>query len=145
MAEADRGQFGFWVGSWLVRSEAGEEVDGTNEIRWVLDGAVLEERFSAGADPFVGRSYSVPVAGRGWRQTWVDNAGTYLDFAGGWLGDRMVLERAVDAPGPAVQRMTWYEITADSLLWDWAFWTDPGPWELRWRLRYERRTPPPVV
>lgn len=24
-------------------------------------------------------------------QTWVDNTGAYLDFVGGWLGDRMVL------------------------------------------------------
>jgi hypothetical protein len=107
VAAPERSQFEFWVGSWRVHQEAGTEVTARNEVGWVLDGAVLHERFSAGGDSFDGWSLSVPVLGRGWVQTWVDNTGSYLDFVGGWLGDRMVLERdtglapraeAVDSP-----------------------------------------------
>jgi len=134
----DRSQFEFWVGAWTVRSEAGSDLDGTNQVRWVLDDAVLQEEFSAGADPFRGRSVSVPVAGRGWVQTWVDSSGAYLDFVGGWLGDRMVLERtSLDG---SRQRMSWYDIGPDALLWDWsARAPGAGDWTLNWRLRYARK------
>jgi hypothetical protein len=139
VAPPDRSQFDFWVGSWRVRAEAGADVEGTNDVGWVLAGAVLQERFSAGDDPFTGWSFSVPHPRRGWLQTWVDNNGAYLDFAGGWLGDRMVLERADEGGLPCRQRMTWHSITADGLVWDWAAVDEPGgEWDLRWRLRYVR-------
>jgi hypothetical protein len=142
VAAPEKAQFAFWVGSWQVRHEVGDAVDGRNEIGWILDGAVLQERFSAGSDPFAGASFSVPVPGRGWMQTWVDNAGSYLDFAGGWLGDRMVLERTTGLPQLRRQRMTWHSISADRVVWDWAFQDGDGSaWELKWRLVY-RRTPP---
>jgi hypothetical protein len=137
----DRAQFEFWVGTWTVRSEAGPDLEGTNNVGWVLGGAVLQEDFGAGDDSFRGHSVSVPVAGRGWVQTWVDSSGAYLDFVGGWLGDRMVLERtSLDGTR---QRMCWYDIAPDALLWDWsarAAGTDG--WRLNWRLRYARRPGP---
>ncbi len=134
------GQFDFWLGSWKVHHLAGSEVDGSNEVGWTLDGAVLWEQFSAGSDPFTGWSFSVPVEGRGWVQTWVDNTGAYLDFVGGWLGDRMVLERDRAGAPPTRQRMTWHSITQDGFVWDWSARTAPETvWELVWRLRYDRR------
>ena len=135
----DRAQFDFWVGSWRVRQLTGAEVDGSNEVSWTLDGAVLWEQFSAGSDPFTGWSFSVPVAGRGWVQTWVDNTGAYLDFVGGWCGDRMVLERDRNSEPPSRQRMTWHSISREGFVWDWAARSDPeAAWELVWRLRYDR-------
>lgn len=142
IAEPDRSQFDFWLGSWRVQQLAGEKVRGRNEVAWTLDGKVLWEQFSAGRDPFTGWSFSVPVVGRGWVQTWVDNNGAYLDFAGGWLGDRMVLERSTGRVGPARQRMTWHSITPRTFVWDWASQAtgEPGgAWDLMWRLRYDRR------
>ena len=139
VAAPERSQFDFWLGSWRVYQEIGAEVSGRNEIAWVLDDAVLQERFTAGTDPFAGWSFSVPVAGRGWVQTWVDSTGGYLDFAGGWLGDRMVLERATGQADPVRQRMTWHCISRDALLWDWAYLAEGrSEWDLKWRLRYER-------
>jgi hypothetical protein len=139
IAVPQRSQFDFWLGRWHVHQLAGSEVDGCNEVSWTLDGAVLWEQFSAGSDPFTGWSFSVPVAVRGWVQTWVDNTGAYLDFAGGWLGDRMVLERSTAGPSPLRQRMTWHDITDDGFVWDWAACgPQQGDWDLTWQLRYER-------
>jgi hypothetical protein len=135
----ERSQFDFWLGSWRVRQLVGSEVDGRNEVSWVLDGTVLWEQFSAGRDPFTGWSFSVPVADRGWVQTWVDNTGTYLDFVGGWCGDRMILERSTGTPSPTLQRMTWHGFTDRGFVWDWAARPHPGAeWDLVWQLRYER-------
>lgn len=140
VAAPDRSQFTFWLGSWRVRQLAGSEVDGSNEVAWVLDGSVLWEQFSAGSDPFTGWSFSVPVPGRGWVQTWVDNTGAYLDFVGGWCGDRMVLERETGPAGPGQQRMTWHDITDRGFVWDWLARSGPdADWDLVWRLRYDRR------
>ena len=139
VAVPERSQFDFWLGRWRVHQLAGAEVDGTNEVSWTLDGQVLWEQFSAGRDPFTGWSFSVPVPVRGWVQTWVDNTGAYLDFAGGWLGDRMVLERTTAGPTSRRQRMTWHDITDTGFVWDWAARErDDDPWDLTWQLRYER-------
>jgi hypothetical protein len=135
----ERAQFDFWLGSWRVRHLVGSEVDGTNEVCWTLDGRVLWEQFAAGTDPFTGWSFSVPVIGRGWVQTWVDNAGGYLDFVGGWCGDRMVLERGTGKATPTHQRMTWHSITDRGFVWDLGARTGPfASWDVVWRLRYER-------
>lgn len=140
VAVPERGQFDFWLGRWRVRHLHGTEVDGRNEVSWTLDGKVLWEQFSAGKDPFTGWSFSVPDSTRGWVQTWVDNNGSYLDFVGGWLGDRMVLERATGKAAPTHQRMTWHSITPRGFVWDWAARSAPGAdWNLMWRLRYDRR------
>jgi hypothetical protein len=135
----ERSQFDFWLGSWRVRQIAGAEVNGSNQVSWVLDGTVLWEQFAAGDDPFTGWSFSVPVVGRGWVQTWVDNTGTYLDFVGGWCGDRMVLERSTGPENPTLQRMTWHSISDDGFVWDWAARPhQQAAWDLGWQLRYER-------
>ncbi len=60
---------------------------------------------------------TVPSSRRTWLQTWVDNTGAHLDCVGGWLGDRMVLQRATDEGNR--QRMTWHSIATDRLVWDW--------------------------
>lgn len=139
VAVPEPAQFDFWVGSWRVSTLVGDEVEGRNEVSWTLDGKVLWEQFSAGTDPFTGWSFSVPVPSRGWVQTWVDNSGAYLDFVGGWCGDRMVLERATGAASPTHQRMTWHSVTPRGFVWDWEWRTGAHPWDLRWRLRYDRR------
>src|SRR4051812_41344841 len=134
--------FDFWVGEWAV-VDAADGTAGTNTIRRILDGRVLEESFEmavANEPAFRGRSLSAYDAARGWCQTWVDNRGGYLDFVGEWAGDRMVLERSGVSDGePVRQRMTWSDITPDALTWDWLRSRDGGTtWELLWRLGYRR-------
>ncbi len=90
-------QFDFWLGDWTVRwtdKEKGEQV-GSNRIRKTLDGCVILEEFDGRpGTPLVGTSVStfVPRAGK-WKQTWVDNSGSYLDFEGELRDGRMVLSR----------------------------------------------------
>jgi hypothetical protein len=135
-------EFDFWIGSWHV-TDPSDGSYGSNTIRRLLAGNVLEERFTfPGPDgkPYRGRSHTVHVDGRGWCQTWVDSAGLYLDFVGGMVGDVMRLERRAVVDSATVrQRMEWSDITADSLVWQWMRAPDhPDDFELLWRLDYRR-------
>jgi hypothetical protein len=141
-------QFEFWTGVWRAETVAGgtdQPVVATNKVTWLWDRAALLEDFSMPGDPspFHGRSISVPVAGRGWCQTWVDSEGQYLDFVGGRIGDEMILDRTASrTDGSTVrQRMRWWDIAPHTFSWDWLHASDDaGEWDLRWRLRYTRIT-----
>ena len=144
-------QFDFWLGDWDAAwvSNDGKPARGTNRVEKILDGCVVAEAFDE-ADPdqpLHGRSYSVwDAKAKLWRQTWVDNSGGYLDFAGGLEGDRMILRRnATLADGRRTQqRMIFYSIAGDRFDWDWERSTDGGrSWELTWRIRYTRRASAP--
>ncbi len=145
-SEPEAGQFEFWRGSWRAETVAGgtgSAAVASNEISWLWGRAALLEEFSmpVGDGIFYGRSISVPVAGRGWCQTWVDSDGQYLDFVGGRVGDEMILDRTVTRPGGKVvrQRMRWWDIAADTFSWDWSHASNGSTeWELDWRLRYTR-------
>lgn len=139
--------FDFWLGEWNLTWENadGSAGKGTNRIERVLGGRVIQENFSAEGGPmdgYVGRSWSVysPRTGE-WKQTWVDNQGGYLDFTGKIDGDRRIFQRsAVDPQGNEImQRMVFYNITRDSLTWDWERSNDGGQtWQLQWRINYSR-------
>lgn len=134
-------QFDFWLGEWnLTWADTGR---GTNHITKDFDGCVVREDFStAGEQPYRGSSASVFDTKSGkWKQTWVDIAGGYLDFVGGWEGDKMVLSRtAFDTSGNAfLQRMVWFNITNDAFDWNWEKSTDDGEiWNVVWAIKYER-------
>ena len=132
-------QLDFWVGEWALSWEGGS---GTNLIRPILGGCVIEENFSDPTSQFYGRSVSTFDANTGrWQQTWVDNNATYLDFVGGMEGETMVLSRAfTNAEGATVmQRMVFYNVERDRLDWNWENSTDGGQsWNLIWKIHYER-------
>jgi hypothetical protein len=141
-------QFEFWHGRWRAQTKAGgtdTPAAAFNEVTWLWNRAALLEDFSmpVGTTRFYGRSISVPVAGRGWCQTWVDSDGQYLDFVGGRVDDEMILDRVgarVDG-GLVRQRMRWWDIGPDTFSWDWLHAADGSTeWELDWRLRYTRVT-----
>lgn len=145
-------QLDFWIGEWTLTSRArigpGEDdfASGaaSNNIRAVLDGCVILENFDGmtAAEGFRGMSVSSwnPALGK-WQQTWVDNAGGYLDFVGGMEGDKMILSREAEREGVKfLQRMVFENITADSLDWLWERSDDQGEtWTLLWHLHYERK------
>jgi len=135
-------QFDFWVGTWTLRW--GEDGYGTNVIERILGGCVIEENF-VGRMPdglFRGKSVSVYDARQQqWKQTWVDDRGGYLDFTGGFEEGRMVLQRETVRDGkPLLQRMVWYNISADELDWNWEKSEDGGEtWTTLWKIHYTRK------
>src|SRR6476646_869400 len=100
-SEPEQNQLEFWVGEWDLTwpgNNPGETVHGTNSIRRILDGCIVEENFSGG-DAMHLRGQSVSVFGAGkWKQTWVDNEGGYLDFVGELKGGQMILAREATRP-----------------------------------------------
>ena len=143
-------QFNFWIGDWVCTWEGGQ---GSNSIRKSLDGRVVLESFDGSPGMNLrGTSVSVFDVGMGkWRQTWVDNQGSYLDLTGGWEdppaddtfgdGPRMVLamQRTVNDK-PIHLRMVFAHITVDAFDWHWQSSADGGlTWQDRWAIRYTRR------
>jgi len=86
-SEPEQKQLDFWVGDWNLTwpgQDARETGHGTNSIKRILDGCILQENFSSeDSMPMRGISMSVYDASVKKRtQTWADNEGGYLDFVG---------------------------------------------------------------
>ncbi len=137
-------QFDFWIGDWNLTWKGGS---GRNTITADYNGCVIREDFRTNPDtssspPFAGMSISVYIpAKKQWKQTWVDNAGAYLDFVGGFDDGKMTIGREFEGKaGQTVrQRMVFYNITTDSFDWNWESSIDNGGWTLSWKIHYERR------
>ncbi|MBZ5681862.1 MAG: DUF1579 domain-containing protein [Acidobacteriia bacterium] len=145
---AQQRQFDFWVGEWDLTwpgQNAGEVGHGSNSIKRILDGCVVQENFSGQASGHLrGTSVSIFDANAGkWKQTWVDNEGGYLDFAGELKDGQMILQReATQKDGTKfLQRMVWKNITANELDWSWEASRDGGKtWQVQWPIHYKRRS-----
>ena len=144
---SEQKQLDFWVGEWDLTwpgAKPGEIDHGTNSIKRVLDGCVVEENFSAGKSGHLrGTSVSMFDGASGkWKQTWVDNEGGYLDFVGGFTDGHMFFQRdAVKQDGSKVlQRMIWKNVTANEFDWSWESSSDGGKtWQVQWPIHYKRR------
>jgi hypothetical protein len=146
-AAPEQQQLSFWVGEWDLTwpgKSAGELQHGTNSVRRVLDGCVVEENFSGGADLLLrGKSVSLfdTTAGK-WKQTWVDNEGAYLDFVGEFKDGQMILAREAIRPdgSKGLQRMIFKNIQPDEFDWSWEGSKDGGKtWTVVWPIHYKRR------
>ena len=141
-------QLDFWLGDWDLTwpgENGGAPGHGTNSIKRVLDGCVIQENFSGQSSmPLRGTSVSTFDARAGkWKQTWVDNEGGYLDFAGEFSNGQMILQREATRPDGTriVQRMVWKNITTNELDWSWEASSDAGKtWQVNWPIHYKRRT-----
>jgi len=144
-ARAEQKQLDFWVGEWKLTwpGPRGELQHGSNSIRRVLGGCVVEENFSGGQTMHLrGKSLSLFDARQGkWKQTWVDNEGGYLDFIGEFRDGKMILSReARDRHGKKLlQRMVFRNIRLDQLDWSWERSEDGGKsWTVVWPIHYDR-------
>lgn len=141
-------QFDFWVGEWEATwpgAKEGEVQRGTNSIKRVLDGCIVQETFDGGKDnPLRGHSVSVFDLQSGkWKQTWVDNQGSYLDFVGEFKDGQMILWREVlKKDGTSIiQRMVFKNITPNSFDWSWEASKDGGKtWQTQWPIQYKRKS-----
>ena len=116
----------FWVGSWVARWEGGE---GTNTIARELGGKVVVERFEGRPSmELTGLSVSVFDAEADlWRQTWVDDQGSYVALTGGSDGDTFVLRMSAVRDGVPVElRMVFCDIEPNRFHWVWERSPDAG-------------------
>jgi len=141
--------FDFWVGEWEVSWEEGEGDMGcgTNIVEKTLDGSVIQENFrilEGNNKGFKGTSISVyqPRFDR-WKQSWADNTGGYFDFTGKIDGNKRIFQTEVvemEDGRKLIQRMVFYDITDNSMTWDWEASEDGGDtWTLNWRINYIRK------
>lgn len=146
-ADAQQKQLDFWVGDWELTwpgQNQGEVAHGSNSIKRIMDGCVVQENFSGGDSmPLRGMSVSLfdPTSGK-WKQTWVDNQGAYLDFVGEFKDGQMILAREAIRPDGAkiLQRMVFKNIRANEFDWSWEASKDGGKtWMVQWPIHYKRR------
>jgi hypothetical protein len=139
----DGSELDFWLGAWDATWDGGH---GTNRISRVLRDRVLLEEFDEADDPageaLHGRSWSVfDPQRRTWRQTWVDDQGSYLELIGTRVDGWFAFEREAPERGPDVrQRMVFRDVAPGSFHWTWEASRDAGAtWVTRWAIDYRRQ------
>jgi hypothetical protein len=140
-SSAEALQFDFWIGEWDLTYN--DTMHASNVIRKQMGSCVIEENFEDPSNKYSGKSWSVysPQLKK-WQQTWVDNAGAYLDFTGEFKEGKMQLNREFINPKgiKIMQRMIYYNITKDALDWNWESSNDNGiTWVLNWKIHYQRK------
>ncbi|MEM7549617.1 MAG: hypothetical protein AAF363_08080 [Bacteroidota bacterium] len=146
--ELEPDAFDFWVGEWEASWDEGDGKKGfgTNKIEKILDGKVIRENFEISegkSKGFKGTSISVfNPQKKEWHQAWADNNGGYYDFYGIVESDKRIFQTHVfDLPDDVkfIQRMIFYNITKNSMTWDWESSKDGGDtWNLNWRIYYTK-------
>jgi hypothetical protein len=148
--QPESSQFDFWICDWVLTWPGeqmglaeGQQGSGTNKIRKVLGGCVIEENFSTVDQSFIGKSWSVYNSQkREWQQTWVDNRGGYLLFTGAITDGKMELRtQQFERKGKIyISRMVFENISENSLDWNWQRSEDNGKtWVDLWNIHYERK------
>ena len=129
-------QFDFWLGDWNAVGVSGQG-GGRNDIRSLLNGCILEENWSGGAE---GTSYNMfDVRTELWYQVWVDTSGLLLVLQGGSsLTDRMVLEGET-VPGGQRQRISWIARSDGTVRQTGEVASAPGGWNVSYDLIYSLR------
>lgn len=126
----------FWLGEWdLSFVRDGKTVTSRNRVTKILDGcAVLEEFAGSPGTKLDGRSLSLyDRASKQWRQVWVDNTGSWLDFTAARVEGDFAFVRG------ATHRMVFREVKPASLKWLWQATTDGGrTWTTQWEIDYRR-------
>jgi hypothetical protein len=139
--------FDFWVGKWDITwtGSDGKVGKATNTVTKILDQVVINENFvihEGSQKGYKGTSISVYNAARKqWHQAYADNQGAYFNFVGERNGEKRIFRTEPQIVGDKkiIQRMVFYDITKDSLTWDWEKSEDGGKtWKLNWQLSYRR-------
>jgi hypothetical protein len=133
----------FWLGDWEAEYvQNGVRAKSRNRVTKTLDGCVVQEEFTgAPGIALDGRSWSMFDRASGqWKQTWVDNSGSYLDFSGGVVDGNRVFARQLVRQGRTIhQRMVFRDVSADAFKWLWQRSDDAGAsWKTAWEIDYRR-------
>ena len=136
-------QLDFSVGEWDLTyiAAGGKEAKSRNRITKVLDGCVILEEFTgAPGTRLDGRSYSTYDRGtKRWKQVWVDNTASWLDFEGATVDGDMAFVRSFTKDGKTThQRMVFRDVKPESLRWLWQSSPDGNTWTTQWDIAYKR-------
>jgi hypothetical protein len=132
-------QFDFWVGEWDVITPDGKRA-GTNSIRRILGGCVLEERWQ-GASGSSGTSLNTfdPHTGE-WHQTWVDDRGLLLRLDGRFDGVMTLAGETIGRDGARTAHRLIFTPQRDGRLRQvWESSTAGQPWSIVFDGQYMRR------
>jgi mannose-6-phosphate isomerase-like protein (cupin superfamily) len=135
--------FDYWLGSWIVRNEAGEEV-GRNRITPIAQGCAIQEEWTPSRGP---RGSSInfrdPLTGR-WHQHWVGGGGLILRLEGGAVDGAMTLSgtRSTADGRSITDRVRWTLLPDGRVEQRWDASTDGGQtWQPAFLGFYEREPP----
>jgi hypothetical protein len=119
-------QFDFWVGTWVVKNEKGDEI-GKSEIKKVANDCAILESW-AGGDGLPGTSlnYFDKRSGK-WNQHWVGGGGAVLHLSGTPEGQTMILSGIRTTPnGQIINRISWTLLKDGRVQQEWDTSTDGG-------------------
>ena len=135
-------QFDFWLGNWTAYSEDGATKYGTNHLKSMMGGCVMQENWQSGNGQYGGTSYNFYSNATGkWHQTWVDNAGGHLFLEGEFKRGAMRLEgKRKDQEGRKVlDRITWTPQEDGRVRQHWQMTNDGGKtWQVLFDGYYTR-------
>jgi hypothetical protein len=132
----------FWIGVWNIDSYTPQpdgtlkeqKNAGTNTIKRIHNDLIVHESFDGPG--LKGESWTAFAPGiKQFRQTWVDNSGSYLTFQGGKVGEEFILNQLL--PNDTM-RMRFTEIKEDSFTWIWEM-KKGDTYELKWKVIYTRK------
>ena len=115
-------QFDFWIGVWdvtpwqLAAPTAAQQM-GVNDVHVILEHCVVSENWK-GARGGEGKSYNYYDSNlRKWRQIWVDDTGSVLDYTGEFRDGAMRFAGwNLDAKGNRLeQKLTFFAIAPDTV------------------------------
>ena len=98
----EHSQFDFWVGKWDVYRTGTEGLVARSLIEKLYGGCAVRENWMPVRGGGGGSLNNYVTAEGKWRQTWVDSSNARVDFAGGLVGEAMVLTgfwKDVNGPG----------------------------------------------
>lgn len=135
-------QFDFWIGEWDVVSNASGQPAGKSSVQLILGECIIFENWS-GALGVNGKSFNIYNATeKKWRQTWVDDRGTFTEYAGEYRDDRLEYYAASVGRNnqPQKLRMTFIKLGADRVRQLGEISSDDGKtWSTQYDLIYNRR------
>jgi hypothetical protein len=135
-------QFDFWVGRWSVSPNGHPDRHVADSlIEKLYQGCGVRENWMPLKGGAGGGLNAYVSADKGWRQVWIDAAGSFAEFKGGWNGKAMVLTGVWPQPGHPTQitRMT-YTPAADGSVRQFGETSDDGgqTWQEGFDLVYRR-------
>lgn len=120
-------QFDFWVGEWDVQNPQGQTV-GSSSVQLILGDCVVFENWT-GARGGEGKSFNLYNAAAGkWQQTWVDNSGNRLEFAGEYKDDQLRFTGETSGPNgrKTLERLTFTKLPGERVRQFWEQSADGG-------------------